>query len=65
MGWFNIIGILIIYFMAKPSLIALKDYEEQRKKQTIKYSFDPISLGIKGADFWEKRYQSNQKEDLS
>ena len=65
MGWFNIIGILIIYFLAKPSLIALKDYEEQRKKQTIKYSFNPISLGIKGADFWEKRYQSNKKEDLS
>lgn len=55
MAWLNIIGILIIFFMAKPSLKALKDYEKQKAAGVKKYTFDPVALGIKGADFWEKK----------
>lgn len=54
MAWVNIIGILIIFFMGKPAMKALKDYEEQRKNGVSKYTFDPKSLGIKNAKYWEK-----------
>lgn len=47
--WINVIMML---FIMKPALIALKDYEQQ-KKQGIDPVFDPIKLGIKNADFWE------------
>ena len=51
MVWINVITMLVIM---KPALIALKDYEQQKKegKDPI---FDPIKLGIKNADFWVKR----------
>ncbi|WNC70479.1 alanine/glycine:cation symporter family protein [Thalassotalea psychrophila] len=55
MAWLNIVGILIIFFMSKPALKALKDYEEQRKAGVEKYTFDPKKLGIKNADIWEKK----------
>ena len=54
MAWLNIIGILILFFMGRPALRALKDYEAQRKAGVSKYTFDPQALGIKNADFWEK-----------
>ena len=54
MAWLNIIGILILFFMGKPALKALKDYEEQRKAGVTEYTFDPDKLGIKNADFWKK-----------
>ncbi|SFD01268.1 alanine/glycine:cation symporter family protein [Pseudoalteromonas denitrificans] len=60
MAWLNIIGILIIFFMAKPAIKALKDYEMQRKQGVDKYTFDPKALGIKKADFWEQRIQNNK-----
>lgn len=49
MVWINVIAMLIIM---KPALIALKDYEAQKKdgKDPI---FDPLKLGIKKAYFWE------------
>jgi AGCS family alanine or glycine:cation symporter len=53
MAWLNIIGILILFFMGKPALKALKDYEEQRNAGVEKYTFDPEKLGIKNADFWK------------
>jgi AGCS family alanine or glycine:cation symporter len=53
MAWLNIIGILIIFFMSKPALKALKDYERQKKAGVEKYTFDPEALGIKNADFWK------------
>jgi AGCS family alanine or glycine:cation symporter len=53
MAWLNIIGILILFFMGRPALRALKDYEAQRKAGVTKYTFDPKKLGIKNADFWE------------
>lgn len=52
MAWVNIIGILIIFFMGRPAIKALKDYEAQRKAGVEKYTFDPKKLGIKNADFW-------------
>lgn len=55
MAWLNIIGILIIFFMAKPALTALKDYEKQHNEGVKKYTFDPKKLGIKNATFWEER----------
>ena len=55
MAWLNIIGILIIFFMAKPALKALRDYETQRNAGVTTYTFDPKALGIKNADFWEQK----------
>ncbi|MPM63532.1 Sodium/proton-dependent alanine carrier protein [bioreactor metagenome] len=57
MAWLNIIAILII---AKPALVALKDYEAQKKanipRENIK--FDPVKLGIKNADFWVEKLKN-------
>ncbi len=55
MAWLNIVGILIIFFMAKPALKVLADYEKQRKAGVEHYSFDPEALGIEKADFWVER----------
>lgn len=55
MAWLNIIGIIIIFFMARPALTALRDYESQKRKNVENYTFDPIALNIKNADFWESR----------
>ena len=54
MAWLNIVAILII---GKPALIALKDYEAQQKSGIKRENihFDPAKLGIKNADFWEKK----------
>ncbi|GLT19461.1 sodium:alanine symporter [Vibrio zhanjiangensis] len=57
MAWLNIVGILIIFFMAKPALKALRDYEEQQKQGVTEYTFNPVKLGIKGADYWEGKYR--------
>lgn len=55
MAWTNIISILILFLMGRPALRALQDYEAQRKAGVTKYTFEPSKLGIKNADFWEKR----------
>ena len=55
MAWLNIVGILILFFMGRPALKALKDYEAQRKAGVTAYTFEPTKLGIKNADFWEQR----------
>ncbi|MEH0688406.1 alanine:cation symporter family protein [Vibrio cholerae] len=57
MAWLNIVGILIIFFMSKPALKALNDYEEQQKQGVEEYTFNPVKLGIKGADYWEEKYR--------
>ncbi len=67
MAWLNIIGIILIFFMGRPALKALKDYENQQKaqkgvaKEDIKYSFDPRKLGIKNATFWEDLHDEKNK----
>jgi len=60
MAWLNIIGIIIIFFMSKPAMKALKDYERQKDAGVEKYTFDPKSLGIKNAEFWEERFNKNK-----
>jgi len=60
MAWLNIVGIIIIFFMSKPAMKALKDYERQKDAGVEKYTFDPKSLGIKNADFWEERFNKNK-----
>ena len=54
MAWLNIVAILIIFFISKPAVKALRDYERQRKAGVTEYTFDPEALGIKNADFWKK-----------
>ena len=51
MAWLNIIA---IFLLQKPALIALRDYERQ-KKQGLDPVFDPDALGIRNADFWRNR----------
>jgi AGCS family alanine or glycine:cation symporter len=55
MAWLNIVGILIIFFIAKPAMNSLRDYEAQKKAGVTEYTFDPEALGIKTADFWVPR----------
>ncbi|OBT15557.1 sodium:alanine symporter [Vibrio sp. UCD-FRSSP16_10] len=62
MAWLNIIGILIIFFMSKPALKALRDYEQQQKQGVKKYTFDPVKLGIKGATYWEQLLEKSSKK---
>ncbi len=49
MAWLNIVAILILQ---RPALIALKDYESQ-KKTGADPVFQPEKLGIRNADFWK------------
>ncbi len=55
MAWLNIVGILIIFFVAKPAVTALRDYERQQKEGVTDFTFDPEKLGIKNADFWKDK----------
>lgn len=59
-AWLNIIGILVMFFAARPTMRALKDYEEQRKAGVKNYTFDPVKLGIKNATFWEEKLRDKQ-----
>ncbi|MGR5186863.1 alanine/glycine:cation symporter family protein [Photobacterium damselae] len=65
MAWLNIIGILIIFFLAKPAMIALRDYEAQQAAGVTDFTFNPIKLGIKNATYWEKRYAAVQKSSIT
>ena len=55
MAWLNIIAILILFFMGKPALKALQDYEAQMKAGVTEYTFDPEALGIRNAGFWSRK----------
>ncbi|QEQ97059.1 alanine/glycine:cation symporter family protein [Neptunomonas concharum] len=63
MAWLNIVGILIIFFISKPAIKALKDYEAQRKAGVTKYTFDPEKLGIEDADFWVNKMKKEGKKE--
>ena len=65
MAWLNIIGIIIIFFMSKPAITALKDYEKQQKAGVEKYTFDPKKLGIKDATFGEIRIEKSKGSDVN
>lgn len=60
MAWVNIVGILAIFLMYKPTMRCLKDFEQQKKAGGA-ISFDPVKLGIKNATFWEKRLAEKNK----
>ncbi|QOT00350.1 alanine:cation symporter family protein [Brevibacterium sp. JNUCC-42] len=61
MAWINIIAILLVQ---KPALLALKDYEKQ-KKEGKDPVFNPQEIGIKNADFWENEYKKDNRKDAS
>ncbi len=65
MAWLNIIGILVIFFMAKPAIKALKDYERQQQEGVDNYTFDPKALGIENATFWEERIEKSKADKNS
>lgn len=58
MVWLNLIAIVLL---AKPALIALKDYEEQ-KKQGLDPVFNSKKLGIKNAEYWEEEYTFDREK---
>lgn len=61
MAWVNL---TVIFFLTRPALKALKDYEQQ-KKAGKDPTFKPSSIGLKGADFWEREYQGNDGKPCS
>jgi AGCS family alanine or glycine:cation symporter len=61
MAWLNIVGIIVIFFIAKPAIKALKDYEQQQKSGVKRYTFNPEKLGIKNASFWQERHNKENK----
>ncbi|MBP2281680.1 AGCS family alanine or glycine:cation symporter [Psychrobacter sp. PL15] len=61
MAWLNIVGILVIFVVARPTLTMLKDYEAQLKAGVKRYSFDPAKFGIKNAPYWEERHLKEQQ----
>ncbi|MED4207301.1 alanine/glycine:cation symporter family protein [Neobacillus mesonae] len=56
MAWLSLLAILLL---TKPTLKILKDYETQKKagKDPV---FDPIKVGISGADFWEEKCKEDR-----
>jgi AGCS family alanine or glycine:cation symporter len=62
MAWLNIVGILVIFFIGKPAIAALKDYEAQRKAGVARYTFDPAKFGIKNAPYWEERVRRAEED---
>ncbi|MBB6093707.1 AGCS family alanine or glycine:cation symporter [Povalibacter uvarum] len=50
MAWINVIAIIILQ---KPALLALKDYEAQ-KKAGLDPTFDPDKVGIRNAEIWKE-----------
>ncbi len=61
MAWVNVLGILLIFFLHKPTITCLRDYERQ-KKAGGPITFDPVKLGIKNATFWEQRLEKQKKK---
>lgn len=61
MAWVNVVGILVIFFMYKPTMRCLRDFEDQKKAGGA-ITFDPVKLGIKNATFWEKRLAKQQEQ---
>jgi AGCS family alanine or glycine:cation symporter len=51
LAWVNLVCLL---FLLKPALVALRDYDEQRRAG-VDPTFDPVRLGIPHADYWVAR----------
>jgi AGCS family alanine or glycine:cation symporter len=58
MAWLNIVAILLLQ---KPALVALKDYQKQRK-QGLDPNFDAAACGIKNAEGWNVSAELAAKE---
>lgn len=58
MAWLNLVAILLL---TKPTLKVFKDYETQKKagKDPV---FDPIKVGICGAEFWEEKCKEMERD---
>lgn len=52
MAWVNLIAILLL---SKPAMKVWKDYKTKRRAGIKEPDFNPQELGIKNADFWERR----------
>lgn len=52
MAWVNLIAILLL---SKPALKVWQDYKTKHKAGFKDPNFNPKELGIKNADFWEKK----------
>jgi AGCS family alanine or glycine:cation symporter len=61
MAWLNLVAILILQ---KPALLALKDYEAQ-KRSGVKPVFDPHALGIRNADLWVGAGDARRRERVA
>ncbi|WP_116040467.1 alanine/glycine:cation symporter family protein [Amycolatopsis palatopharyngis] len=61
LAWVNMVCIV---FLAKPALIALRDYDEQRRLG-LDPQFDPTKLGIANADYWVGRAAGGIQETRS
>ncbi|MEG0051313.1 MAG: alanine/glycine:cation symporter family protein [Terrisporobacter sp.] len=59
MAWLNLVAIVLL---SNTAMKCFHDYERQRKLGIPRddITFDPTPLGIKGADFWEKRVAEGQ-----
>ncbi|WP_096086564.1 alanine/glycine:cation symporter family protein [Agaribacterium haliotis] len=54
MAWLNLAAIIAIFFVSKPAIKALEDYEKQLQLGQTQFSFSPSKLGVKNAFFWDK-----------
>ena len=65
MAWLNIVGIIVIFFVARPAIDILRDYEAQLKAgggtDSKRFVFDPKKFGIKNATYWEERHLAEQQ----
>ncbi|MGO1250085.1 alanine/glycine:cation symporter family protein [Psychrobacter sp.] len=66
MAWLNIVGIILIFFVSRPALEILKDYEAQLKAgggtTSNRFVFDPKKFGIKNATYWEQRHLEHEQK---
>ncbi|WP_194833587.1 sodium:alanine symporter family protein [Nocardia sp. XZ_19_369] len=61
MAWLNIVGIIILQ---QPAYKALRDFERQQKAG-LDPVFDPLTLNIPGATFWETYRRSPDKDQVT
>ena len=53
MAWVNVIAILLL---SNVGLKVWKDYKQKREKGILDPDFKPTEIGIKNAEFWDKKY---------
>lgn len=53
MAWVNVIAILLL---SNVGLKVWKDYKQKRSKGILDPDFKPTEIGIKNAEFWDKKY---------